>query len=151
MPLGIPLIFVTFGLIWFIEEAISLRRILQSRSWLTTTGRVVRSSVTAVSLTNRYRETQPHIVYRYMVGGAEFQGDRIGVAGGTYSFFPRGRFPINDQLPVGAEVRVWYDPNKPERSALDIESDIGAYGRPAIAIGVVLLGLLMLFLQWFLQ
>lgn len=73
---------------------------------------------------------RPLVEYRYQVAGKEFTGDRIfpqrfQVGGNLGRMFARATL---DRFEVDQEVRLYYDPDLPERSCLIRRPSLWAYG-----------------------
>lgn len=89
-------------------------------SWPSTEGLVVRSEVHERTWRNprdyndfrRYRETD--LAYTYAVAGQQLTGTQLDPTGVDGTRGPE----LAARFPVGARVRVWYDPANPSRAGL---------------------------------
>jgi hypothetical protein len=82
-----------------------------STSWPTTTGKITASEITKVMF-----RRQPRITYSYSVNGAPFTSQRVSFAGG---YKPKEVDPILARYPVGSEVVVAHDPQRPGEATLE--------------------------------
>ena len=82
-----------------------------STSWPTTTGKITASETAKVMF-----RRQPRITYAYSVNGAPFTSQRVSFAGG---YKPKEVDPILARYPVGAEVTVAHDPQRPGEATLE--------------------------------
>lgn len=136
--LGLATLFcVSGGLLLEWKLVDGLLQVRQSRGWKSTTG-VVESLA-------RDDDGVWNITYRFAVNGRSYEGSRIAIA------FQDSAYPVDSFFPVGKQVTVYYDPEKPERSALDLQVDTG--GAVAMGFGGLLflgigLGLAALWLRY---
>lgn len=101
---GIPLI-----LFWYFAR----RRAARTLNWPSTPGRVIESKLISVRDTDGDKSTQAEVRYTYEVAGATLTGGTIALGGG-------GRpSQVVAKYPVGSNVEVFYDPNKPTRAVLE--------------------------------
>jgi hypothetical protein len=82
-----------------------------STSWPTTTGKITASDTVKVMF-----RRQPRITYSYSVNGAPFTSQRVSFAGG---YKPKDVDPTLARYPVGGEVTVAHDPQKPAEATLE--------------------------------
>ena len=82
-----------------------------SVNWPTTTGRITASDIKKVVF-----RRQPQITYAYSVNGTAFVSQRVSFAGG---YKPKEVDPILARYPVGSEVVVAHDPQKPAEATLE--------------------------------
>ena len=87
----------------------------QARYWPTVTGVVVASSVYGVPGTGR--GAHPDIHYQFSVNGQVYVGEKL-TFGGDHSFYGRDPKPFVAQYPVGADIKVYFDPQNPQNSVL---------------------------------
>jgi hypothetical protein len=115
------LIGATLGaVLWRIRR---LRRaVAESMAWPTARGRIVETEIrqSKVHLPKGGRATLYHaiLVYEYAAGGRSYRGDKFDLDGPQVS---ASRVRADEHLrkyPPGTEVLVYYDPARPERSAL---------------------------------
>ncbi len=110
------------GAVITVVGVVNLVRGLASRRWPTTHGVVLVSQV-AVSHdsdaegTSRTRY-KAKIVYRYMVGGQEYMGDRRSFADHSSGSSVRA-YRIAEGYPEGSQVAVYYHPGKPQLCVLE--------------------------------
>jgi hypothetical protein len=82
-----------------------------STSWPTTTGKITVSETAKVMF-----RRQPRITYSYSVNGAPFTSQRVSFAGG---YKPKDVDPILARYPLGSEVVVAHDPQRPGEATLE--------------------------------
>ncbi len=97
----------------------SLIEIRQSQHWSTTTGVVESLAKDDAGVWG--------VTYRFWVSGRRYEGRRIVIA-----FQDSAYGPIDHLFPAGKEVTVYYDPERPERCALDLRADTAG----AVAMGL---------------
>ena len=115
----------------------------EASAWPTVTGRITSSMIeTRTAYSNkgaRHRMYEPHVTYAYEVGGVEYRSDRLSL---SQERDDTSREALEEELQpysVGAPVTVHYDPVRPQRSALVLES-----ANPIIYFGLGF-GLLLLY------
>lgn len=112
-----------FGGLLFIFDAIILgiifftrRKVAQASSWPSTIGTVLISTVQAEHNSDGEYSYYPVVQYTYQVMGQTHQGNRIMpglVVGGS------GANKVVARYPMGAQVTVYYDPDKPSDAVLE--------------------------------
>lgn len=105
-----------------------IARARQTRHWPATEGVIEQSDTT--SDTN---DLLPTIVFRYVAAGQPRQGTLEFPAGITPT--PEFTQRYLDRYPVGEKIRVYYDPQHPERSTL--EPGLGQGDWLIFAVGLV--------------
>ena len=83
-------------------------------AWPCTAGTVVSASL-QVGTSGATRTEQPLVFYAYQVDGQRFQGSRVRFAGA-----PMPANAVVDRCPAGSAVRVFYDPDDPANSTLEL-------------------------------
>jgi len=107
------------GIGWFVysrwKKSDQIRQ--ASQGWVSTRGTVLKSRVEVSG--GELTTVSPRVIYTYMVGAREFQGDQIR-AGEKFWSARTGRDAYNtiDRYPEGATVTVYYNPANHEESAL---------------------------------
>ncbi len=122
----IGLIFVPMVALLLVAAASKLIELRQAKSWVATTGRILKSGVE----TRRHRfqgepeelKDVPAVTYEFKVGGRTIDGTRISIG-------DEGGLDIEAVLkryPAGADVTVYYDPRDPTRCVLerDVAQDL---------------------------
>jgi Protein of unknown function (DUF3592) len=112
---------LTLGAIasWFVFR--DRRRNRAARAWPGTAGRIVESRVEAKTLpgdrpTIRFA---PRIVYEYAVNGRAHRSERIAFDEVFWSLAALGAAAKVAGYPAGAEVTVYYNPQRPEEAVLE--------------------------------
>ena len=121
-PRSLFLIAVVLASVWTAGRAwIALNVARASRSFAETRGRILRSEVVRerVAAGSTAQVQAPSVVFEYEVEGRRYEGD-------TLSFDPMFLTTFADRAkgtcaryPVGAQVRVFYDPARPEVACLE--------------------------------
>ncbi|SIQ18143.1 DUF3592 domain-containing protein [Aquipseudomonas alcaligenes] len=91
-----------------------------SREWPTTEGVITASRIDRQLADSAYRsgyEYEVRVEYSYQVDGVRYQGNRLRIQPAEYSSASSARRELM-QYPVGGKVRVYYNPQQPERSLL---------------------------------
>jgi hypothetical protein len=125
---------IALGMFW---------RVSRTRNWQPVTGQVITSHL-VIRSDNEGSAEYPDVVYTYSVMGQQYRSDKIfvgGAIGGT------GARKVVERYPVGSAVQVYFDPQHPERSALERRSPIagfllvlgGGMGLIACGIGALLI------------
>jgi hypothetical protein len=117
----------TFGLAVFpgaafiiLFSAFNWRRAV-AKSWPVTTGRVVASETTLLYA------PAPIVRFRYTVGGEEYESDKIQF-GRLSSWTEDTARRVATRYPVGAHVKVHYDPDDPDTAVLELAHDAARRG-----------------------
>ena len=101
---------ILLGIIFFTQ-----RKVAQASTWPSTLGTVTASTVERRSSGDGYSD-YPVVRYSYQVIGRSYQGNRImpgPEVGGS------GAQKVVARYPAGAQVMVYYDPDKPSESVLE--------------------------------
>jgi hypothetical protein len=137
-----PLAFSAGGLLLLVLGLRSRRKAEASKTWPTTSGRIVRAEVRRVQYTDyddgdssTYWRYYPLVEYEYRVGDQTYIGHRTAFTEKAFTSEAGAQRQIA-RFPVGSEVMVYYNPEKPEEAVLERS----AYGTSwFVAIGAVLL------------
>ena len=98
------------------KKASALR--LASQTWASTTGTVIKSRVEVSG--GESTTVMPRVVFEYRVGAHQFQGDQIRAGDRHWAVSSsKDAYDTIDRYPVGAAVRVYYNPLNPAESALE--------------------------------
>lgn len=89
---------------------------------------------------------EPHLRYRYCVGDRTLDGQRAALCNTPRFWMPDAAEKWLLAHAPGAEIDLWYDPDRPEDSAalLDKPGLAGAAATVGVGVGFVLLGAAML-------
>lgn len=117
-----------------------------SRQWPTADGVITSCKLTVRELESG-NEHRLEVAYTYSVGGANFDGDRVGPGGSPAFATAELARPAVQKYATGATVKVWYDPQDPATSLLDPDEEGPYAARAGIAIVVGALGLLAILLD----
>ena len=135
-------VIATIGLLVFFYGQYQTGWARASAQWPAVFGQIVTSEVTTD--THEGETTYfDRIKYVYTVDGVEYQSSVVVIGGHEYS-----AHNVVARYPLGAEVSVAYDPNKPSRAVL--EPGVESYGFQELGfsmfVGVLLMGSLINFL-----
>ena len=118
----IPLIFVIIGFVLLFIYFRNLAQVRASQTWSTAQGTVIQSWVRKSNSTDSDGSTSssyhPEIHYLYQIKGDEHQGNKIAFGprvGGSRSRAKK----IVEKYPTGANVTVYYQPDKPANAVLE--------------------------------
>lgn len=132
--LGFPGVFVAVGLVLLWAGSAEWRRAKASASWPTTPGIVEKSFTSVVR-----RARHVHIVYSYEVRAIPYRSGRV--AFGSYS--PAAGRRWLREYPVGASVKVHFDPWDPATSVLEPALVEGDWVMPSFGALFLTTGFLM--------
>lgn len=117
-----PLIFVIIGLIMFFIYFRNLAKVRASQAWPAVQGTVAASWVRRKQSTDDdgsiSESYYPEIQYIYQVMGMEYQGDKITFGPKSGGNRTKAEKAIA-KYPTGANVTVFYQPDKPETAVLE--------------------------------
>jgi hypothetical protein len=126
------LIFQLLGSLPFLVLVWIMVRQLRARNWEQTNGLVMESYVRKDADMN----DEPYVRYRYKVGGKIYENDKIYLTG-SIATIPGYRVSrLVSQAKPGSVVAVYYDPDNPAESALELRLPGWVYALLVIA-GVV--------------
>jgi hypothetical protein len=105
-----------------------------SASWPSVVGTVTKAQVVE-RIGPRYF---PDVTYSYQVDGRGFTGTRLRASHGDFDIREAAAQAI-DNLAVGQEVPVYYDPINPSQSVLQAGADFREYALLCVPVGMLLL------------
>jgi len=130
----VGLIALPFVVVLVVAVLAKMLEVRQAAAWSTTSGRIVKSATTAerqgFADGTTTVKTMPAVEYEFSVGGTKWRGNRISIgedSGGANTEATLRRYP------VGAVVKVHYDPGDPKKSVLERDIPEGV-GRGLLAI-----------------
>lgn len=141
MALAIGIIFVVIGAGFTILSLWDLVDVFDARRWQRTKGVVV------VSDLQRSKDSEgvtyrAEIAYRYTVKGEEHVASRARFGDRISLGWARPALRLLQKYPVGREVTVHYDPEKPGAAVLEPEMSGFVLGGISLGLTFVMLGLL---------
>jgi hypothetical protein len=143
----IPLIFVVIGLVLLYIYFRSLAQVRASEGWSAVQGTVVESWVRRSDTTDNDGSVSssyyPEVRYKYQVMGNEFQGEKItfGPKGGGNHYAAE---KVIAKYPSGANVMVYYQPDKPNNAVLE-----RSVSRMLLVFGIILVAAgIFIFVLW---
>lgn len=119
----VPSIFIIIGFVATILILRQRRIAMQSRTWPYVEGKVALSKVEeswSSSSGGRSRMYTPKVIYEYVVDGQSYFGEQISISGSVSTSMSRHAEKVVADYPFGASVRVYYDPERPSESALQV-------------------------------
>lgn len=100
---------------------LQIQEINNSRSWPAVEGTIVTSGISQSIDTNksgsRSTKYDIYVHYDYVVDGMPYSGNRIAIRGTRYSSHSSAQSELQ-RYPVGRVVKVYYNPQDPEKSVL---------------------------------
>jgi hypothetical protein len=146
MPWIVAFIPAVIGLALLGWAFVVLQAAREARAWPTVTGKITASGVhERVSRDKEgdpYTEYTPYVRYSFSVNDRPFEGDRIAVGYNEEGSHSQARFAVA-RYPVGATVKVYYDPANPRSAVLQLGTRNMS---TPIFIGIACIGLALFFL-----
>jgi len=144
VPIGVQIVAALIGLTLFASEFYKRRKLKESLDWPTVGGTIVQSDVQKTMNRDHdggYESSYTaRVIYRYMVDGKSYDGDRIAFGQLSYSRRDRAAAELAP-YPLNAQVAVYFNPHKPTDSVL-VRSAKGS--ALIICIGAAALGFVIL-------
>jgi len=109
------IIFILVGFFFIGLSLLPVYQDLQTSSWETTEGEVILSEISSGSEPGTQK---PNIEYTYSVNGVNYSSNRIHAFGGYSSSGSYARDTVS-KYPIGTELTVYYNPEKPSESAIE--------------------------------
>jgi len=138
-----PSIFVLVGLTLVLIYLPDLLNANASKNWPTTKGKVVKSEVGSTASDSRNRGNFfPIVNYQFSVDGTSYTGEKV-IFGLDNSWNATRAREVIKRYPKGADVTVYYTPEKPETCLLEPgikwqTFHVPGYGVLFIAVGGIL-------------
>jgi hypothetical protein len=107
--------FIAVGIAMFVWWYLLLQKAKASKGWLLAPGHIISSMLTRRQDTDGEWKVDAVILYQYTVDGAALKGSRIGFSGAGVG----GAKASVERYPAGANVEVFYDPQKPSAAVLE--------------------------------
>lgn len=121
-----------------------------SESWPTADGVVIRSEVTRSTDAEGSDSYSPEITYAYTVNNEQLANKTIKFGENSYSNRRKAE-EIANSYPVGRNVTVYYDPEKPDKSVLEPGVSAGSYIVIGIGVFFILITLITVPVTFFLR
>lgn len=142
MPNAIAIVAVFFGSIFVVFDGHSIAKSTAAQRWPTTAGVVLKSQVLwadySAGRPGTHQVQRAEVRFRYEVNGKPFESENLsfvsGQIGGVRRFYPP---EFAGKYPVGASIRVSYNPADPSDAAVD--TSYRDFGFLRLAGGIVLL------------
>jgi Protein of unknown function (DUF3592) len=136
------LAFVAIGVVIFFLGLRDLRLAKASAGWPATQGAITATRIRVDDRGESSESYHPEITYTYAVMGASYEGSRR-IIGATRGYSSRRRAEaFLEAYPVGRQVTVYYDPQKPREAVLEAGTTRGAIGTLIISAVFALIGLI---------
>jgi len=136
------LLFLGLGLWSLASGTIKAAEGLAARSWPSAEGRVIQSRIEEFYSHQRlrFRRLCFRIDYLYLLGGTVYEGHRVNAGWSCFGSedLMQG---LLARYPVGAKVRVFYDPERPDRALLEPGLDWTVYFQWGLGVMGVSAGL----------
>jgi hypothetical protein len=121
-----------------------------STSWPTADGVVTRSEVTHSTDADGVDSYSPEITYSYKVDNTNFINSTIKFGENSYGNRKKAE-GIAAGYPIGKNVTVYYDPEKPDRSVLEPGVSAGSYIVIGIGIFFILITMITIPITFFIR
>jgi len=116
-----------------------LLRAIASRRWARAEGRILSSRVVGIEEgLSDVKSAAPVVRYEYRAAGAWRRGDVVRWDGFGY----RAAIDARLRYSTGQRVTVWYDPARPDRAVLEPGASPAGIARAAVAVLVLLGGIM---------
>jgi hypothetical protein len=125
---------IGFALLWTLMLFGMQRASARARQWPTAPARIEKSGVRTYEERDRSSKgttrlrtlVRPDVVYSYAVAGVTYRGDKVSIIRSSTNQDAFAR-KVAARYPVGAELKVHYNPDNPSDSALDPRAPLGLY------------------------
>ncbi|MBI2499233.1 DUF3592 domain-containing protein [Candidatus Woesearchaeota archaeon] len=111
------IIFIIIGLIFFISAIINILRGYSSKNWPSVQGKIIHSDIQIQRDIRHGPNYSPTILFEYFINGTKYFSNRISFGGTSTGLIGIQRILI--KYPVGSDVLVYYNPQKPQISILE--------------------------------
>lgn len=136
--------FLLIGVVIFFAGLRDLHKAKASSGWPATQGVITATRVRVDDRGESSESYHPEVTYTYSVLGMSYEGHRR-IIGATRSYGNRrAAEAFLASYPVGKQVTVYYDPNKPGEAVLEAGTTRGAIGTLIISGVFALIGLIAL-------
>lgn len=119
-----------------------------SAEWPTADGKVTKSEVSYSTDADGGDSYSPEVTYTYTVNNTSYSNNTIKFGENAYSSRNKAE-GIASSYPVGKNVTVYYDPEKPERSVLEPGVSAGSYIVIGIGVFFILITLILIPISFF--
>lgn len=100
------------------------RQLARCREWPCVTGRIIDSSVRAVSIDGVGTQYIPAVRYRYVIGGTHYEGENVTMSGHTQYSMRRSAVRRLSRYAAGRVVQVHVDPADPTSAVLECRAPL---------------------------
>ncbi|MBX9843307.1 MAG: DUF3592 domain-containing protein [Xanthobacteraceae bacterium] len=140
---------IGFALLWTLILLGMQRASARARQWPTAPARIEKSGVRTYEKrdrsskgTTRWRTmVRADVVYSYAVAGVTYRGDKVSIIRSSTNQDAFAR-KVAARYPLGAELKVHYNPDNPSESALDPRAPLGLYFFYLVPVIVLTIGYL---------
>jgi hypothetical protein len=148
--IGLGTLLVVVGVMVLLTRRRSAAKQAASLTWPTCDGQVTR----AVVQTTRDKDDVTYsadIAYAYAVNGQSLSADRVAWGGRASSSNARDAEAVVARYPVGAAVRVCYNPDKPAEAVLEPRATGGLRTMMIVAVSFMAVGAIFIAIGPFVQ
>ncbi len=140
----VALIILIIGFVIFSLSMIPVLKSRLSKSWNTVTGKVIKSEIYTSRDSDANATYRADIAFEYIVDGSKYLSDRLyyGVKIMSSDNWINSKKSV-DKYPVGKEIIVYYDPDKPNDSVIEPGIHFGLGGVFIFSICLIILGLVI--------
>ncbi len=122
------LLYFALGLVFFFIGIDRMIEVTEQRNWQPGQGVVLETRIVPYGGEGSFG-SEPYVVYQYKAAGNVYQGSTIlytdaDILGGVYQWSK----VILEKIPPGKAITVYYDPKRPDRSAVDNSLVFGPFG-----------------------
>jgi len=143
-------IFLLIGVLLTIWGWTILQNARASGSWPTADGIVTRSQVSHSTDAEGGDSYQPQVTYKYSANNTTYENNTIKFGENSYNS-RRKADEIAGNYPVGKNVTIYYDPEKPDRSVLEPGVSAGNYIVIGIGVFFILLTIIITPISFFIR
>ena len=110
------IIFIIIGLVFSITAIVNIVRGFSSKNWPTVQGKIISSDI-QIQRDIRQTNYSPAILFEYFINGAKYFSNKLSFSGTSSRLISIQRALV--KYPVGTEVLVYYNPQKPQIAVLE--------------------------------
>ncbi|HTY98378.1 MAG TPA: DUF3592 domain-containing protein [Rhodocyclaceae bacterium] len=143
--IAVALLFVVGGIFSIAPAVKTIQLARASLAWPTAPGRVTVAEVRE-DYDSRGRYCTPRIAFEYQVDGRSYESDSLLVGTTPSGSMPYAR-SVTEKYPVGAAVRVAYNPADPQRAVLEPGPRAEDYLAPFAAVLLIAAGVALFIYQ----
>jgi len=141
-----PVLSIAIVLFIFKKAGLAILRLaVESWSWETAAGKILRSGSAQVQTQNGINY-KPDVSYEYEVGQTKYRGETFSIGNLTFSG-NKAQTIISQMLrhyPQGARTQIYYNPKNPKMSVLEPGIKVQHLLLPVVALAIICVSLLII-------